>query len=113
VAGEDSRAPPVVVLGGLSELYRATGDATLLDTARALATASTTSSALNPSGVLGDIGEENSCASDGATFKGPYVRGLAALNRTLPDRPYSAYLDRQADAARTHERNTLDQYGPH
>ncbi|WP_443078853.1 glycoside hydrolase family 76 protein [Streptomyces sp. NBC_01497] len=102
-----------VVLGGLDELYRATGDTSLLNTARTLATASTTSAALNPSGVLSDIGEANDCSSDGATFKGPYVRGLAALNSTLSDHPYSAYLDHQADAAQAHDRNTLDQYGPH
>ncbi|MCF3965332.1 glycoside hydrolase family 76 protein [Streptomyces fuscigenes] len=102
-----------VVLGALTELHRATGDNSLLDTARTLANASTASSALNPSGVLSDIGEASDCASDGATFKGPYVRGLAALDAALSDHPYSAYLDRQADAARAHDRNGLDQYGPH
>ncbi len=102
-----------VVLGGLSELYRATGDSALLDTAKTLANASTTSGALNPGGVLSDIGEAGSCSSDGASFKGPYVRGLAALDSALSGHPYSAYLDRQANAAYANDRDLLDQYGPH
>ncbi|MGQ4516947.1 glycoside hydrolase family 76 protein [Streptomyces sp. DW26H14] len=102
-----------VILGGLSELHQATNDSGLLDEAKTLANASTTSSTLNPSGVLSDIGEANSCSSDGAAFKGPYVRGLAALNSALSDHPYSAYLDHQADVAHANDRNGLDQYGPH
>ncbi|MGV9519085.1 glycoside hydrolase family 76 protein [Streptomyces griseus] len=103
-----------VVLAALAELNRATGDASLLDSARTLADASTTSSYLNPGGTLHEPYEPDSdCTTDGDSFKGAYARGLGILNKALPDRPYSAYLDRQADTAHEKNRNSLDQYGAH
>ncbi len=102
-----------VILGALTELHRATGDAGLLSTARALADASTSSTYLNPGGVLREVNEGDDCNSDGASFKGAYVRGLGKLNTALGDRPYSGYLDRQADAAYGNARDSLDMYGPH
>lgn len=102
-----------VILGALAELHRATGDATLLTTARSLANASTSSTYLNPGGVLREVNEGDDCDSDGASFKGAYVRGLGKLNAALGDRPYSAYLDRQADTAYANDRDSLNMYGPH
>ncbi|XQE79764.1 glycoside hydrolase family 76 protein [Streptomyces microflavus] len=104
-----------VILAALAELNRATGDATLLTRARTLADASTTSAYLNPGGTLHEPYEPDGtgCTSDGDSFKGAYVRGLGLLNKVLPDRPYSAYLDRQADTAYAKNRTPLDQYGPH
>ncbi|MET9494500.1 glycoside hydrolase family 76 protein [Streptomyces sp. NPDC006552] len=100
-----------VVLGGLTELSRATGDTGLLTTARGLADAS--SVRLQTDGVLREPGEGDGCTGDGPSFKGAYVRGLGALNRGLPDRPYGAALTRWATSAYDHDRNPLDQYGPH
>jgi predicted alpha-1,6-mannanase (GH76 family) len=100
-----------VVLGGLSELNRATGDAGLLTTARTLADAST--SRLQSGGVLREPGEGDSCTGDGPSFKGAYVRGLGRLNGTLGDHPYSGTLSAWANSAYTNDRNALDQYGPH
>ncbi|MFE1332685.1 glycoside hydrolase family 76 protein [Streptomyces microflavus] len=104
-----------VILAALAELNRATGDATLLTRARTLADASTTSAYLNPGSTLHEPYEPDGtgCTSDGDSFKGAYVRGLGLLNKALPDRPYSAYLDRQADTAYAKNRTSLDQYGPH
>ncbi|MFJ4883792.1 glycoside hydrolase family 76 protein [Streptomyces sp. NPDC088731] len=103
-----------VVLGGLTELYRATGDGGLLDEARALADASTSSGYLNPGGTLHEPYEPDSdCTTDGDSFKGAYARGLGILNAQLDGHPYSAYLHRQADTARAKDRNALAQYGPH
>ncbi|MET9222107.1 glycoside hydrolase family 76 protein [Streptomyces sp. NPDC003300] len=102
-----------VILGGLSELYKATGDSGLLTTARTLGNASTTSTAVNSGGVLREPGEGDSCDNDGASFKGAYVRGLRDLNKQLSDRPYSGYLRTQANAAHANDRNALDVYGPH
>jgi predicted alpha-1,6-mannanase (GH76 family) len=102
-----------VVLGGLTELYRATGDSSLLSTARTLADASTTASAVNSGGILREPNESDACDNDGAAFKGAYVRGLQALNTQLSDHPYSGYIDRQAAAARAHDRTPFDAYGPH
>ena len=103
-----------VVLNGLNELYRATGDSSLLTTARRLAGASTTDPTLNPNGILADPGEpQSNGGADGPSFKGVYARGLSALNKALGDHPYTAYLNRQVDSAYTHDRNPLDQYGYH
>lgn len=100
-----------VVLGGLTELYKATGDTSLLTTARTLANASTVK--LESGGVLREPGEGNDCTGDGPSFKGAYVRGLGKLNQQLSDHPYAATLGRWANAAYSKDRNALDQYGPH
>ncbi|MCP2165028.1 glycoside hydrolase family 76 protein [Goodfellowiella coeruleoviolacea] len=95
-----------VPLAALVELSRATGDPALLDRARTLANASTSDSTLNPGGILFD----NGGGGDVPSFKGGYVRGLAALNRVLPDHPYTGYLTRQADSAHTRDRSSADSY---
>ncbi|MGX7825767.1 glycoside hydrolase family 76 protein [Actinokineospora sp. 24-640] len=100
-----------VILAALAELNRATGDPALLTRARQLANASTANAGLNPGGVLREPCESGSCGGDGPSFKGAYVRGLGALNAALPDRPYTTYLRRQADAAHGSNRTALDQYG--
>ncbi|MFC6091723.1 glycoside hydrolase family 76 protein [Saccharothrix lopnurensis] len=95
-----------VPLAALTELHRATGDQAYLTRARALANASTTSSALNPGGIVFD----NGGGGDVPSFKGAFVRGLGQLNRALPDRPYTAYLTRQADTAHARDRSSSDSY---
>ncbi|MBE1470485.1 hypothetical protein [Kibdelosporangium phytohabitans] len=86
------------------ELNRATGDASLITKARAMAGASTTSALLNPGGILFD----NGGGGDVPSFKGIYVRALTAPNKSLADRPYTPYLHRQADSAYTRDRSSSD-----
>ncbi|WP_051950938.1 glycoside hydrolase family 76 protein [Actinacidiphila yeochonensis] len=100
-----------VILGGLTELYKATGDSSLLTTARTLAGASTVG--LESNGVLREPGEGDSCTGDGPSFKGAYVRGLGRLNSQLSDHPYSSTLSAWAASAYANDRDALDQYGPH
>jgi predicted alpha-1,6-mannanase (GH76 family) len=102
-----------VILGGLVELSRATGDAKYLARARALANASTTNPATSPNGITRDACENGNdpCSGDGASFKGVYLRNLGELNQALTDHPYRAYIARQADSNYQKNRDSLDQYG--
>lgn len=102
-----------VVLGGLAELYDATGDASVLTAARQIADAATTSTYLNPGGTLREPCEDGGCGGDGISFKGAFVRGLAKLNAAVSGHPYTGYLQRQADTAYAADRNSLDIYGLH
>jgi predicted alpha-1,6-mannanase (GH76 family) len=103
-----------VVLGGLTELYYATGDRSLLDAAQQIATAVTTSPTLSPNGILTESCEATgSCEADRTAFKGIFVRNLAELDRALPSHPYRAYLRTQADSAYSYARDSLDGYGVH
>lgn len=100
-----------VLLVALTELWRATGDSALLTTARQLASAATTTNLLHTNGILRDPCESGDCGGDGPSFKGAYIRGLARLNAALPDRPFTTYLQRQADTAFAADRTPLDTYG--
>jgi predicted alpha-1,6-mannanase (GH76 family) len=100
-----------IVLGALTELNRATGNAALLTRARQLADASTTTSSLNSGGILRDPCENGDCGADGPSFKGAYSRGLGELDRALAGRPYHAYLVRQANSTIAYNRTSLDQHG--
>jgi predicted alpha-1,6-mannanase (GH76 family) len=101
-----------VLIAGLSELYRATGDPTQLTAARTVADAATTSATLNPSGILREPCEPTgTCNGDQTSFKGIFVRDLAALNSALAGHPYTSYLQRQKTAATSTDRTPLDMYG--
>jgi predicted alpha-1,6-mannanase (GH76 family) len=102
-----------IILGALTELYAATNDRGYLAQAQVLADASTRSAFLNPGGVLTEPCEQNGCGGDGPTFKGVYVRNLGELNAALRNRPYQAYLTRQATTSYREDRNRFDQYGVH
>ncbi len=102
-----------VLVGGLTDLYRAAGDPSVLAAARRIADANTTSPSLNTAGILTDPCEASGCGPDPLSFKGADIRGLAELNAVLPTHPYTWYLDRQAGLAQADDSNSLDQFGPH
>ncbi|KAH8691183.1 glycoside hydrolase [Talaromyces proteolyticus] len=96
-----------VILGGLAELYKATRDRSLLETARRIADAVTTSAFLSPNGILTEPCEaDDSCGSDAPAFKGIFVRNLDELQDVLPGNPYRKYLDVQTTSAYNLDRNS-------
>ncbi|MBO2453399.1 glycoside hydrolase family 76 protein [Actinomadura barringtoniae] len=101
-----------VVLGGLSELYKATHDRSLLVSARRIADAVVNSPQLSPNGILTEPCEAaGTCNADQASFKGIFARNLAELDKVVPGHPYRGYLRKQATSLYAHDRNAQDQYG--
>jgi predicted alpha-1,6-mannanase (GH76 family) len=101
-----------VVLGGLTELYRATGDRGLLAQARRIADAVVTGPDLTRGGILTEPCEPaGGCNADQSAFKGIFARNLAELDRALPGHPYHGYLTAQARSAYVHDRDGADRYG--
>jgi len=101
-----------VILGGLVELTKATGDNSYVNRARQIADAVVSSSYLSPNGILREPCEGGDCGEDGPSFKGVFVRNLGELNRFLNDRPYSPYLENNSRVVYQY-RNSLNQYGLH
>jgi hypothetical protein len=101
-----------VLIAGLVQLNKLTGDANALTVARRIGDAMTTSGYLSPNGILREPNEPDSCNNDGSSFKGAAIRGLGVLN-TAVGGAYNAYLTRNADSAYGSDRTSLDTYGPH
>jgi predicted alpha-1,6-mannanase (GH76 family) len=101
-----------VVLGGLAELYKATGDKSLLTDARDIADAVIASPSLTQNGILTETCQPaGNCNSDQAAFKGIFARNLGELDALLTTHPYRSYLRTQASSAYTNSRNSSHQYG--
>jgi predicted alpha-1,6-mannanase (GH76 family) len=90
-----------VVLGGLVELSRITGDSGYLEQARSIADAATKTLA-TPDGVLREPSEPGA-GQDHLVFKGIFMRNLAELDAATGHR-YQAFITRNADAI--HARGT-------
>lgn len=97
-----------VVLGGLVELYRATGNATLLDDANTIASAAIRH--FDQDGVLVE-GCEPDCGSDGDQFKGIFMRNLGYLNRVSPSEDYRRFILSNADSIWAADRNSRNELG--
>jgi predicted alpha-1,6-mannanase (GH76 family) len=97
-----------VVLAGLSELHRATGNTALLGTAESIANAAT--ARLTTNGVLVEPCEP-SCGSDGPSFKGVFVRGLRTLATAAGTTAYDAFLQTQATSIEAHDTTSSGQLG--
>ncbi|KAK8051259.1 glycosyl hydrolase [Apiospora rasikravindrae] len=98
-----------VVLGGLAELYKATGDKSLLTTADGIAKAAM--SKLSRNGTLYE-GCEPNCGADGAQFKGVFLRNLMYLHQVAPMPEYRTYILNNANTIWAKDRNvTTNQLG--
>ncbi|CAJ2513557.1 Uu.00g016760.m01.CDS01 [Anthostomella pinea] len=99
-----------VILGGLVELYKASGDASLLNQASTIAGAAI--STLSRNGVLYE-GCEPNCGSDGAQFKGVFMRNLRYLQQEQPQQVFASFILANADAIWANDRNKANnQLGP-
>jgi len=102
-----------VILGGLTDMYKITGDSTYLSQAQSIANAAITT-LIDNNGVLQDPCEpNNSCGGDGPQFKGVFMRNLAYLYRTDNNATYAAFLPHNADYLWNNDRNSSNQLGLH
>ncbi len=97
-----------VVLQGLAELSKATGDAGLLTTARAIATAGTQK--FNRNGVLYE-GCEPNCTGDGQSFKGIFIRYLRALSTAAATTEYDGFISTTTASILANDTNSTGQQG--
>jgi len=86
-----------VVLDGLAELSRVTGDEAYLEEARRIADAALRAS-VDPDGILREPCEDLGCDGDQQIFKGVFARGLAGLHGACGEPAYAAFLRANADA---------------
>jgi predicted alpha-1,6-mannanase (GH76 family) len=98
-----------VILGGLVELSKATGDTSLLDRAERIADAAM-SHLVDADGILHEKCEP-SCGEDGEIFKGIFVRYLAQLDAVRPRAANQDFLQRNADSLWTRSHSTTE--NPH
>ncbi len=92
-----------VILGGLVEMFRATGDQSYLDAAAKIADAVTkTGSQLQDAvGILADACDlQKTCSGqdDGTQFKGVFARNLKKLYAVHPTNQYKTFLERNAQS---------------
>ncbi|KAF2659461.1 glycoside hydrolase family 76 protein [Lophiostoma macrostomum CBS 122681] len=97
-----------VILGGLAELAKATGDSSYTDAAKTIAEGAMKN--LTQNGILTEGGK--TLDEQGAQFKGVFVRGLAALNQQAPQAEYVEFLKKNADEMWSKDRNDEGVIGP-
>ncbi|MFC1408506.1 glycoside hydrolase family 76 protein [Streptacidiphilus sp. N1-12] len=97
-----------VILQGLIEQSRATGDTSLLTTANSIAAAAV--ARFNHNGVLYD-GCEPNCTGDGSAFKGIFARYLRALATATGTAQYDTFLATTANSILATDTNSSGQQG--
>ena len=98
-----------VILGGLVEMFEATGDDAFLVQAQAIADAAM-QELVTARGILTDPCEPD-CGHDGAQFKGVFMRNLARLQEVAPDPRYREFIERNADSIRERATSDFDEIG--
>jgi predicted alpha-1,6-mannanase (GH76 family) len=83
-----------VILGGLVELYKATGDASLIAAAERIASATLTHK-VTSWGILSESCEPT-CTGDNVQFKGPFTRNLERLYDVDQNPSYLSFLTENA-----------------
>jgi predicted alpha-1,6-mannanase (GH76 family) len=96
-----------VILAGLAELYKATGNTSLLTEAQDIADAAILN--LNATGVLNE--PCTTCDTDQQSFKGIFVRGLKELSDTLNTQEYASFFENQVNSIIPKDINSGHQMG--
>jgi predicted alpha-1,6-mannanase (GH76 family) len=100
-----------VVLGGLVELSKATGDSSYLGEAVAIANAAIRLLS-DSNGIIHEVDEcEPNCGNDGSQFKGIFVRNLGYLHLAAPQAAFKAAIEKNADSIWAKNRNSKNQLG--
>lgn len=103
-----------VILGGLSELSRATGDSSYLTTAANIANAAINALS-NSNGILVEADQcelsSGNCGMDGQQFKGVFIRNLRYLNDLAPNSNFKNFILRNAQSIWNNDRNSNNQLG--
>ncbi|CAM1502665.1 Fc.00g074410.m01.CDS01 [Cosmosporella sp. VM-42] len=87
-----------VILSGLANLYRATGDSSYLDAAAPIANAAI-SRLVDGNGILvDDCDRSKTCSGDGEQFKGVFTRGLRDLYDQRHDDNWKNFLTHNAQS---------------
>ncbi|MFE2943260.1 glycoside hydrolase family 76 protein [Streptomyces sp. NPDC059255] len=102
-----------LAIGAFTQLWRSTGNARYLDTARRLADAALASPVLTSDGVLTESCDTGtrSCDDNQKQFKGIFMRHLADLADATGSAPYRAYIRKQAESIWTTDRDSLNRLG--
>ncbi|KAL2844867.1 Six-hairpin glycosidase [Aspergillus pseudodeflectus] len=110
-----------VILGGLVELHRASGDdsdsdsnsssnSTYLDAAGEIARGAIAELA-DENHVLHDACEPAGCAPDATQFKGIFMRNLRALHAVAPDDIYAEVIEASAESIWANDRTDVNALG--
>ena len=87
-----------MIIGGLAELYKATGDTSYLTSASSIASATMTK-LVDGNDILADSCDlAHNCTGDNLQFKGIFTRNLQKLYQSQPDTSYKTFLEKNAQA---------------
>ncbi|HEY0534503.1 MAG TPA: glycoside hydrolase family 76 protein [Actinoplanes sp.] len=102
-----------LAIGAGVEVYRATGNAAVLATARRLADAAMTSGTLTKNGILTESCDaaDRTCDDNGKEFKGIFMRYLMDLADVTGQASYRTYARTQADSVWNADRDSLNRLG--
>ena len=99
-----------VILGGLTDLYKVTGNSTYLSEATLIARAAI-STLVDGNGVLVEPCESGNCGGDGPQFKGIFQRNLTYLYDESHVPSFYNFLATNAHAVWFNDRNVFNQLG--
>jgi len=100
-----------VILGGLVDMYKITGERSFISQAEAIAE-TTIRTLVDGNGILTEPCElSGGCGADGTQFKGIFMRNLSYLYQTVSKAAYKDFIIRNVDSTWQNNRNNANQFG--